>query len=80
MHLSLLREYLNLEFSVLSDKLPFEYNLERIIDDFILLALFVGNDFIPHLPNLHIAEGALGLMFHVYKEVLPDAGKLLLKK
>ncbi|CAG8607588.1 8358_t:CDS:10, partial [Racocetra fulgida] len=74
MHLSLLREYLNLEFSTLRESLPFEYNLERIIDDFILLALFVGNDFIPHLPNLHIAEGALGLMFQVYKKVLPQAG------
>ncbi|CAI2164057.1 10835_t:CDS:10 [Funneliformis geosporum] len=74
MHLSLMREYLDLEFSVLRDKLPFNYDLERIIDDFVLLALFVGNDFLPHLPNLHIAEGALGLMFHVYKTVLPDAG------
>ncbi|CAG8710122.1 28270_t:CDS:10, partial [Gigaspora margarita] len=74
MHLSLLREYLDLEFSTLRESLPFEYNLERIIDDFILLALFVGNDFIPHLPNLHIAEGALGLMFQVYKKVLPQAG------
>ncbi|GET01384.1 exonuclease Kem1, putative [Rhizophagus clarus] len=74
MHLSLLREYLDLEFSILKDTLPFEYNLERIIDDFILLALFIGNDFLPHLPNLHIAEGALGLMFQVYKKVLPDAG------
>ncbi|CAG8484022.1 3337_t:CDS:10 [Funneliformis caledonium] len=74
MHLSLMREYLDLEFGVLRDNLPFEYDLERIIDDFVLLALFVGNDFLPHLPNLHIAEGALGLMFHVYKSVLPDAG------
>ncbi|CAG8495278.1 4885_t:CDS:10, partial [Ambispora gerdemannii] len=74
MHLSILREYLNLEFITLQDSLPFEYNLERIIDDFILLALFIGNDFLPHLPNLHIAEGALGLMFHVYKKILPDAG------
>ncbi|CAG8703588.1 12794_t:CDS:2, partial [Ambispora leptoticha] len=74
MHLSILREYLDLEFSALRDSLPFEYNLERIIDDFILLALFVGNDFLPHLPSLHIAEGALGLMFHVYKKILPLAG------
>ncbi|CAG8440611.1 11936_t:CDS:10 [Diversispora eburnea] len=74
MHLSLLREYLDLEFSTLRESLTFEYNLERIIDDFILLALFVGNDFIPHLPSLHIAEGALGLMFRVYKKTLQQAG------
>ena len=75
MHLSLLREYLDLEFSTLKEELPFEYDLERIIDDFILLALFIGNDFLPHLPDLHIAEGALGLMFRIYKKILPSAGR-----
>lgn len=87
MHLSLLREYLDIEFQSLKDTLTFEYNLERIIDDFILLALFVGNDFLPHLPNLHIAEGALSLMFNLYKLVLPvmggyinDGGKIDMKK
>jgi len=74
MHLSLLREYLDIEFQSLKENLPFEYNLERIIDDFILLALFVGNDFLPHLPNLHIGEGALSLMFNVYKKILPEIG------
>ena len=74
MHISLLREYLDLEFSALRDLLPFDYDFERIIDDFVLLALFIGNDFVPHLPKLHIAEGALGLMFKVYKRILPEAG------
>ncbi|KAI8099060.1 exoribonuclease 1 [Halteromyces radiatus] len=72
MHLSLLREYLDKEFRSLDGVLSFDYNLERILDDFILLALFVGNDFLPNLPNLHINEGALGLMFNIYKKVLPN--------
>lgn len=72
MHLSLLREYLDMEFKPLQQSLSFEYNLERILDDFILLALFVGNDFLPNLPGLHINEGALGLMFNLYKKVLPQ--------
>ncbi|KAL1920326.1 uncharacterized protein VTP21DRAFT_1472 [Calcarisporiella thermophila] len=71
LHLSILREYLDLEFSSLRNTLNFDYDLERIIDDFILLGLFVGNDFLPHLPNLHINEGALALMFNIYKKVLP---------
>ena len=77
MHLSLFREYLNLEFISLASsdaRLGFEYDLERIIDDFILLAIFVGNDFLPHLPGLHINEGALTLLYGIYKKVLPKAG------
>lgn len=75
LHLCLLREYLDLEFhSLLVASLPFEYNLERIIDDFVLLAVFVGNDFLPHLPDLHIHENALERLFNIYKEVLPKAG------
>lgn len=90
MHLSLFREYLDLEFSSLRPVLAqsqssidgaqgaarFEYDLERIIDDFILLNIFVGNDFLPHLPGLHINEGALNRLFEIYKRVLPKAGQL----
>lgn len=71
MHLSLMREYLDKEFLELRDTLPFPYDLERLIDDFILMAFFVGNDFLPNLPGLHINEGALATMFDVYKRVMP---------
>lgn len=75
MHLSLLREYLDLEFSSLSSELPFPYSLEKVIDDFILISVFVGNDFLPHLPNLHINEGAMETIWGIYKRVLPKAGE-----
>lgn len=55
-------------------QLPFDYSLERIIDDFILLAIFIGNDFLPHLPDFHINENALETLFDIYKLVLPKAG------
>jgi 5'-3' exoribonuclease 1 len=76
MHLCIVREYLELEFQELKEDgaLGFEFDLERVIDDFILMAFFVGNDFLPNLPNLHINEGALALMFKVYKAVLPKCG------
>ncbi|KAL8631848.1 hypothetical protein Q9189_002428 [Teloschistes chrysophthalmus] len=76
MHLCIVREYLKLEFQELHDvsSLGFPFDMERVIDDFILMAFFVGNDFLPNLPNLHINEGALALMFKVYKSVLPKAG------
>lgn len=76
MHLCIVREYLELEFQELKEPsaLNFPFDMERVIDDFILMAFFVGNDFLPNLPNLHINEGALALMFKVYKSVLPKAG------
>ena len=76
MHLCIVREYLELEFQALKDPevMSFPFDMERVIDDFILMAFFVGNDFLPNLPHLHINEGALVLMFKVYKSVLPKAG------
>ncbi|KAK7476098.1 hypothetical protein BaRGS_00032652 [Batillaria attramentaria] len=71
LHLSLMREYLDYEFSPLKGKLPFEYNLENIIDDWILMGFLVGNDFIPHLPHLHIHHDALPLLWKTYMDVLP---------
>lgn len=75
MHLSVVREYLEHEFQDLKAPgvLSFPFDMERIIDDFILLAFFVGNDFLPNLPNLHINEGALALQFRTYKKILPLA-------
>lgn len=81
LHLSLLREYLDMEFHALVElppgELSFDYSLERVIDDFILLAIFVGNDFLPHLPDFHIHENALEQLFEIYKTVLPKAGGYL---
>ncbi|XP_066597922.1 5'-3' exoribonuclease 1 isoform X2 [Prorops nasuta] len=70
LHLSLLREYIEHEFSALKEKIDF-FNIEKIIDDWVLMGFLVGNDFIPHLPNLHIAQGALPILYHAYTEVLP---------
>ncbi|KAK0378675.1 XRN 5'-3' exonuclease [Colletotrichum limetticola] len=74
LHLCIVREYLELEFQELKEpgRLSFPFDLERVIDDFILMAFFVGNDFLPNLPRLHINEGALAAMFRIYKSVLPQ--------
>ena len=71
-----MREYLDLEFHDIEPVLPFEYSLEHVIDDFILLAVFVGNDFLPNLPDLHIHENGLEKLFDIYKKVLPSLGEL----
>jgi 5'-3' exonuclease len=40
-----------------------------------VLAVFIGNDFLPHLPDLHIHENGLEQLFEVYMKVLPSLGK-----
>ncbi|KIM78723.1 hypothetical protein PILCRDRAFT_75230, partial [Piloderma croceum F 1598] len=67
LHLSLIPECLDLEFRDIEPTLPFDCNLEHVIDDFILPAVFVGNDFLLH-PGLHIHENGLERLFDVYKK------------
>ncbi|XP_008065493.1 5'-3' exoribonuclease 1 [Carlito syrichta] len=74
LHLSLMREYIDYEFSVLKEKITFKYDIERIIDDWILMGFLVGNDFIPHLPHLHISHDALPLLYGTYIAILPELG------
>jgi 5'-3' exoribonuclease 1 len=35
------------------------------------MAYLVGNDFIPHLPHLHINEEGLSILWDTYKQILP---------
>lgn len=65
LHLSLLREYLQIEFAYQQTS---RYDLERIVDDFVFMTFLVGNDFLPHMPTLDIGDGAFDLLFKIYKE------------
>ena len=74
----ILREYLANEFaSVMNPPFKGEVSFERIVDDFVFMCFFVGNDFLPHLPSLDIRDGALDYLLNVYRRVLPGLGGYL---
>ena len=74
----ILREYLANEFaSVMNPPFKGEVSFERIVDDFVFMCFFVGNDFLPHLPSLDIRDGALDYLLNVYRRLLPGLGGYL---
>ena len=84
--LGLVRDYMDAEFraafthpSTGAPTIAFPYDHERVIDDFVLFCMLVGNDFLPPLPTLDINEGALDTMFALYKKLLPRLGGYLTK-
>lgn len=77
LHVSALREYLAAELSVAG--LPFRWDVERAIDDWIFMCCFVGNDFLPHLPALEIREHGIDVLTTLWKDNLPEMGGYVTK-
>ncbi|XP_026838294.1 5'-3' exoribonuclease 1 [Drosophila erecta] len=73
LHLGLLREYLELEFDALNTA-ERKLDVSQLIDDWVLMGFMVGNDFIPHLPCMHISSNALPLLYRTYISIYPTLG------
>lgn len=69
LHINVLREYLETELFV--PHLPFTFDVERAIDDWIFMCFFVGNDFLPHLPSLDVRDNGIDILLGCWKRVVP---------
>ncbi|KAK8319679.1 hypothetical protein V6Z11_A13G258100, partial [Gossypium hirsutum] len=78
LHVWILREYIELDMKIADVPQNITFNLERIIDDYIFMCFFVGNDFLPRMPSLAIHEGALDLLLTVYKQNFKNIGGYLI--
>eukprot|EP00760_Papus_ankaliazontas_P017059 PhM_4_TR17013/c0_g1_i1/m.65397/K12619/XRN2, RAT1; 5'-3' exoribonuclease 2 len=75
-----IREYFRACFSpILEEESVPEHlkDFERLLDDLLLCFCFVGNDFLPHLPQMKIASNAIGRCLAVYVASLPRIGDFL---
>lgn len=75
LHVNVLREYLEIE--LFNPHLPFTFDKERAIDDWVFMCFFVGNDFLPHLPSLDVRDNGIDLLVGCWKRILPSLNDYL---
>jgi len=66
--INVLRDYLEIEFSALKDVMGERYNLDKIIDDFVFLNLFLSNKFLPRIFCMNVKIENLDKILEIFKE------------
>ncbi|CAD8157271.1 unnamed protein product [Paramecium pentaurelia] len=67
-NLSIVKEYMDLEYQTIKMKIP--YDIDRVIDDFLLLFFLIGNDFLPRVYCFDIKQGTVELLIDTFKSFL----------
>lgn len=72
LHLPILIDYFKVQYG--------EENIQRIITDFIAISFLIGNDFIPHFPEINIASGDFDYVLSSYQLAVADKHKFLVEE
>ena len=78
--INLLREYFLLEFEADKKKYTHPFDIERLIDDFIFISFFIGNDFLHKLYCMSTKKGNFDEIIDIFKDTLPTLGDYLTDK
>jgi 5'-3' exonuclease len=70
LYISRMKKYLETQFE--------KRDPARIVNDFVVLAFFIGNDFIPHIYSINIKQKGLDTLIHYYRETLQQSNGYLL--
>ncbi|KAK2195381.1 bifunctional Xrn1 [Babesia duncani] len=72
-HTGILREYLL--FDLIQDKQLRRRPdvMDRIVDDFVLLSLFMGNDFVPRMKFANSADRGMLILLDIYKSYITES-------
>jgi 5'-3' exoribonuclease 2 len=71
LYISKVREYMEIEYQNRTN-VRFPFNLERILDDFMFLTVFLGNDFIPEQTGIDVHGGYFDRVIEIYQETLTN--------
>lgn len=69
---------MDLEYRGVGRDMKIPYDIHRVIDDFLMVCSFVGNDFLPRVYCFDIKAGTLELLILLFKEQLRDCDHYLL--
>ena len=76
----------NSYFSLEKDNEKIEFNKLKVIDDFIFICYFLGNDFLPHIPSLDIRmyskdlKNGIDLIIEVYTDIYKEQREYIVNK
>eukprot|EP01006_Ploeotia_vitrea_P034734 TRINITY_DN65795_c0_g1_i3.p1 TRINITY_DN65795_c0_g1~~TRINITY_DN65795_c0_g1_i3.p1 ORF type:complete len:489 (-),score=31.54 TRINITY_DN65795_c0_g1_i3:993-2459(-) len=79
LRINTVRQYMEAEYRNFNCNWIKDLDVERVIDDFILLCFVGGNDFMPSLPTCWVDQYGLDHIFQVYHMSLPTLGAYLTK-